>query len=120
VRAGHGPALARFATSDADGNNGVFMIPQPGSGPLRVVASDGEGWEHVSVSLPSRCPTWEQMCLVKAAFWDDEDAVMELHAPRSSWVNNHQFCLHLWRPVDGAIPLPPSIMVGVASLGVLK
>jgi hypothetical protein len=38
-------------------NNGAFRVP----GGLRVIASDGEGWDHVSVSLPDRCPTWEEM-----------------------------------------------------------
>ena len=84
-----------------------------------MIASDGMGWDHVSVSLPDRCPTWEEMCKVKALFWDDEDAVMELHPTRSDWVNNHQFCLHLWRPQECSIPLPPALMVGVKEIGVL-
>lgn len=109
-----------MGTSECDGNNGAFFIPsRPGKPPLKVVASDGLGWDHVSVSLPDRCPTWEEMCKVKALFWDAEDAVMELHPPRADWVNNHQFCLHLWRPQDCAIPLPPSIMVGHKEIGVL-
>lgn len=57
------------------------------------------------------------MCLVKSIFWDDEDAVMQLHPPRSEWVNNHRYCLHLWRPVGVEIPLPPSWMVGNQKLG---
>lgn len=80
-------------------------------------------WEHVSVSVRNkrglplrRCPTWEQMCIVKETFWDDEIAVMQLHPPKSDWVNNHAFCLHLWRPVDVAVPLPPSIYVGVKGI----
>lgn len=106
------------------GNNGAGFIPIKGTlTPLKFIASDGDGaptgerWEHVSVSLPHRCPTWEEMCKVKALFWDDEDTVMQLHPPRSTWVNNHQFCLHLWRPVDATVPLPPEWMVGYRELG---
>lgn len=112
-------------SDDANGNNGAFFIPvKPGDIPLQVIASDGGmpgqmAWEHVSVSLPTRCPTWQEMCKVKALFWDDEDTVMQLHPPRSQWVNNHPYCLHLWRPVGLEIPRPPELMVGVKELGVI-
>lgn len=104
---------------------GCFLIPTflHGGGMLRVIAHDGRddtgrmpahllGWEHVSVSLQCRCPVWEEMCAVKAAFWEPEDAVLQIHPPESDYVNAHQFCLHLWRPVDGVVALPPSILVG--------
>jgi hypothetical protein len=56
------------------------------------------------------------MCFIKDTFWDGEDCVMQLHPPRSEYVNNHPYCLHLWRPTDGrVIPQPPSIFVGVAA-----
>lgn len=114
------------ASDDSFGNNGAFRIPsRPGQVPFMVIASDGaveegqQAWEHVSVSLPNRCPTWEEMCSIKALFWDDDDTVVQYHAPRSDWVNNHQFCLHMWRPVGVDVPRPPSIMVGVKDMGVL-
>ena len=31
---------------------------------MAIIASWGGGWEHVSVSLRNRCPTWEEMCRV--------------------------------------------------------
>ncbi len=105
-----------------DGNNGAFCIPNPNAASslaLFVIASDEGGWEHVSVSMKGRCPNWAEMCFVKGLFWDDEDCVMQLHPPRSQWVNNHSRCLHLWRPVGGAIPTPPSMMVGLQEIGVL-
>lgn len=98
---------------------GCFSIPSPRDHQnLRVIASSGDrslgvAWENVSVSLPNRCPTWPEMDLVKRLFWDDEESVMQLHPPRSRWINNHEFCLHLWRPLDAEIPLPPDIAVGV-------
>jgi len=79
---------------------------------LAIVVSDGEGWDHVSVSLPNRCPSWEEMCFVKDLFFEPHEAVMQLHPPRSEYVNYHKFCLHLWRPYNKRIPLPPSIFVG--------
>ena len=104
-----------MASTSADGPNGMFFLKRE-RGPkteLRVIASSGLGWEHVSVSTATRCPTWEEMCLVKDLFWRGDEAVMQLHPPKADYVNNHAFCLHLWRPTEGAIPLPPSILVGI-------
>jgi hypothetical protein len=96
------------------GHYGMFELPNPHSPgePLKVLSSDGMGWEHVSVSLPTRCPTWEEMHHVKHLFWRNDEAAMELHPPESEYINNHPYCLHLWRPCDQTIPLPPSILVG--------
>lgn len=102
------------------GNNGVFRFFHQATGrTLNVIASDGMGWEHVSVSVanrPTDTPNWADMCFVKAQFWGPEDAVMQLHPPQSTYVNNHAGCLHLWRPVGQMIPLPLEMMVGDKSL----
>lgn len=56
-----------LGSNDDSGNNGAFLIPCQ-SFTLRVIASDGQGWEHVSVSLPNRCPNWREMCFIKDVF----------------------------------------------------
>lgn len=104
---------------------GAFDIFGPCGTDLHILASPGDAneeipWEHVSVSTRNRCPNWTEMCFVKGLFWDDEETVMQLHPPKSTWVNNHQYCLHLWRPTLAEIPLPPSIAVGVKEVGLLK
>lgn len=118
------------------GNNGFFILPHHRIADYfyNVQASDGNGWEHISVTLSrkeivvrkkrkeyqtkqvQRCCTWEEMCYIKSSFWDEEDSVIQLHAPKSMWVNNHPYCLHLWKPLDKDIPLPDQIMVGLPSL----
>lgn len=102
-----------------DGNNGAFRLPlaKRTEAPLMIIASDQGGWEHVSVSLPNRCPTWSEMDRVKRTFWDDGDTVMQLHVPRFDHVDAHRYCLHLWRPTNQKIPMPPSWMVGPKELG---
>jgi hypothetical protein len=104
-----------FSSPD-DGNNGVFYIPGRSSrDQLVVVASDGAGWEHVSVSKRYECPTWDEMCRIKEMFWSDpEDWAVQYHPPASRYVNNHPYCLHLWRPIDlGEMPFPADILVGI-------
>ena len=103
----------RLASDESYGNSGAFIVKLKRGQSVQVVAGDGLGWEHVSVSRTDRCPTWEEMCEVKALFWDDEDCVLQFHPPKSDYVNNHPYCLHLWRPVGVPIPRPPRVMVGV-------
>jgi hypothetical protein len=93
-------------------DGGVFIIPFRGRD-LLVIASNGMGWDHVSVSLTNRCPNWEEMHFVKQQFFNDEECVMQLHPPKSEYINYHRYCLHLWRPQNEKIPLPPSILVGI-------
>ena len=80
---------------------------------LNFIISWGAGFEHCSVSLPNRCPSWEQMCVMKELFWKDDETCMELHPSKENYINNHPYCLHIWRPINESIPLPPSIMVGL-------
>lgn len=102
-----------------DGNNGAFVVTLKHAQKVVVIASDQLGWEHVSVSRKDRCPTWEEMCQVKALFWDAEDVVIQYHPRESDYVNNHPHCLHLWRPVGVELPVPPSYMVGAQAWGTL-
>ena len=97
---------------EGDEGNGAFVVKLKHSQVVFVLASDGMGWEHVSVSRKDRCPTWEEMCQVKDLFWDDEDVVMQFHVPSKDHVNNHPYCLHLWRPLGQNVLRPDRIMVG--------
>lgn len=101
----------QHATTRADGNNGAFVIKMRHSQTAFVIASDGMGWEHVSVSRTDRCLTWDEMCQVKAMFWSPEDCVLQFHPPESDYVNNHPNCLHLWRPIGVNVPTPDLILV---------
>lgn len=79
---------------------------------VAVIASCGGGWEHVSVSLARRCPTWEEMCMVKDIFWGEEECVVQFHPPRSEYVNRHPYCLHLWKKIGEEYETPPKEYVG--------
>lgn len=104
-----------------DDTTGAFLIPSKiDRQALRVIASSGEGWDHVSVSRQNRCPNWIEMEQIAALFFKDNECAMQLHVPAVDHVNNHPYCLHWWRPIDLEIPRPPSIMVGVKSVGVIE
>ena len=92
---------------------GVFAVPAMDAKGrrLNIIASSAYKeyeWDHVSVTIheSSATPTWEEMCLVKDLFWDDNEAVVQFHPPKSAYKNLHQGCLHMWRPLRG-FDMPP-------------
>lgn len=93
--------------------NGKVKIVKDIDKALHFMFSWGCGFEHLSVSTPIQCPTWEQMCKMKDIFWRDDEVCMQLHPKKEDYVNCMQYCLHIWRPIDKEIPMPPSIMVGL-------
>lgn len=84
---------------------------------FKTIVSDGDykaaglskyfAWEHVSVSLQDRTPTWEEMSYIKDLFWREDECVFQFHPPKKDYVNFHPNCLHLWKPLLVEIPLPP-------------
>lgn len=103
-----------LASDSSDGLAGVFVIKSP-TGELRIISSGVDmeyGWEHVSVSLGHRTPLWEEMCIVKDLFWNEDECVVQYHPPKAEYVNHHPHCLHLWKPINTQIPTPPSLLVG--------
>lgn len=97
-----------------DEANGMFAFRSPADGrTLRVIAATGDGWEHVSVSKPTRTPTWSEMEYIKRLFFKPDEVCMQLHVAEAEHISMHDHCLHIWRPIDGSIPLPPAWMVGV-------
>lgn len=102
--------------SDATcGNNGAFLVSCPDSRRrLFVIVSNGESWEHVSAHISNRpkdTPTWLEMCYVKDLFWLAEECVIQYHPPKSAYINYHPGTLHLWRPTDKVVPVPPTYLV---------
>lgn len=84
-----------------NGMRGAIMDLPTGVRCSLVVGDDEEGWEHVSIVLSARrLPTWEEMCLIKDIFWDEEEMVVQIHPKKSEYVNLTE-ALHLWRPKDG-------------------
>ena len=108
------PAALTLYGWAGDDTCGIFTLPSPIDGqPMRVIASSGDGWDHVSVSRERRCPNWPEMEHVKRLFFKENETAMQLHVPLSDHISFHPYCLHIWRPNDGReIPMPPAEMVG--------
>lgn len=79
---------------------------------LNFIFSHQLGWEHLSVSMLSKTPNWEQMCMMKDIFWGKDEACVEYHPKEEDYVNNHKHCLHIWKPTESELPIPPSFLVG--------
>ena len=104
--------------------DGHYEIPHPRIAAYSyfVVCSDGEGWDHVSVSLRGiknnkkvhieRCPTWDEMCYIKSLFFNEDEVAIQFHPAASEYVNVHLYCLHLWRPNEVELPIPQRSMIG--------
>ena len=108
------PNLFIEAETKNDGMGGKYYDKYTGKW-LNFIFSYQMGWEHLSVSMPSRTPTWEQMCIMKDRFWNKNEACVEYHPREEDYVNNHKHCLHIWRPTHETLPTPPSILVGFRS-----
>lgn len=80
-------------------------------GELRVIASNGADWDHVSVSLVDRVPEYTEMKRIRTLCFEAHEWVYELHAPQKKHVNFHPNVLHMWRPQKLEIPIPPQILV---------
>ncbi len=115
-----------YASTAQDENNGLFVLEYPETkARLVIIASDGGGWEHVSVSIEGvlrrpreqrRCPRWEEMAWVASLFWTPTETVVQYRPPADQYRNLHPYTLHWFRPIAGGIPLPPALMVAPAGV----
>lgn len=105
----------QMASDESFGNNGYFQVYFKGF-TFDVIAGDGYGWDHVSVSNPKITPNWETMCFIKDLFFSEEECCMQFHPPKDEYVNNHEHCLHIWKPQFEKISLPPSLLTGLKNV----
>lgn len=55
-----------------------------------------DGW-HLSISHPSRIPTWEELRSARYRLLPDDLTMGALLPPSTHLLNAHPFCLHLWQ-----------------------
>lgn len=71
-----------------------------------------EDWEHLSVSFKNKIPSWECMEEMKRLCFNDDEECFQMHPKVDNYVNNNEYTLHIWRPIEGMKQIPPSILVG--------
>jgi hypothetical protein len=112
--------LKNFIVTKYGDDFGAFVIPYKGQQIRCIVGSAANGikdlgenyaWDHISVSLKDRCPTWNEMTYIKTIFFSPDETVVQFHPPETEYINIHHNTLHLWRPSLLTIPLPPRGMV---------
>ena len=107
--------LRSFKGSVIDsGEDGFSLLYNTAGITYGVVASWGEGWEHVSITIErpkQRVPTWDEMCMFKNLFWLPEETVVQYHPAKTQYVNAPKNVLHLWRPINEKLPTPPQNFV---------
>jgi hypothetical protein len=109
-----------FSSDKSFGNNGVFKFDYEDK-IIYCIASDGSGWEHVSISIRGdkiEIPSWNIMNWIKNIFWGEDDIVIQIHPAKKDYINNHVGVLHLWRPIDKEIPVPDTILIGFKDLNI--
>ncbi len=98
-------------SDESFGNNGVFRLVISKKNKLNIMASDGGGWDHVSVSAKGKTPSYYEMKKVRRLFWGDDDVVVEYHMGEKDHINIHSNVLHLWCWQGGKFPTPPKLFV---------
>lgn len=105
--------LANWITGEEVGPRGFFILPNPRTmkGMYILIQADNlQGWEHISIAIPSenRWPTIEELNWIREFFWDTDERLVQFHGK----LKKNEFCIHLWKPIDQELPVPPSFMAG--------
>ena len=105
-------------TKPNSGPAGAFVYHFRQNLTAHIVADAGQatGWEHVSAhmefynragKLSKRSPSWGEMHKIKRLFWYDSEVVMQLHSKDCDWKHGAEYVVHLWRPINEIVPVPP-------------
>lgn len=96
-------------------HNGTFIINRYKNDEFYfVIVSNGLGWDHVSVTLHKkngasikRCPSYEEMLMIKEKIFAEDEVVFQLHPREEDYIDTHPYCLHLWKPNNCSMIVPP-------------
>lgn len=81
------------------------------NGLLAILSCDeisGKKWLHLSVSRRSRTPTYEDLVWARDGFLGRDEPAYQVFPKSTEHRNLHNYCLHLWRCLDGD-PFPDPI-----------
>jgi hypothetical protein len=114
-----GGRVLQMETDPADpkysGGQVILPCDTPGT-KLQVIHAADAGWDHVSACVLGRrggvrVPNYNEMQKIKLLYFKPDEIAVEYHVPTAKHINHNPHVLHLWRPHDVEIPLPPIWMV---------
>lgn len=73
-------------------------------GECKVLFSIDWGMQHMSISHPTRLPTWEELRDARYKFMAPHIHVAMLLPPKEQYVNVHEYCFQLWELAKGELP----------------
>lgn len=83
-------------------------------GPLNVLVAQEEGRWHLSISTPTRYPSWDEIADARYDLLPDSIQVAMMLPPRAQYVNVHPYVFHLWESRDTGIPIEEGEAAGQA------
>ena len=66
-------------------------------GSIRALVSKDDGAWHLSVSHPTRYPSWDEIAMARYDLIPDDAFMVMILPPRAEYVNLHKNCFHLWQ-----------------------
>ena len=81
--------LRHFEARVADGSLRVLVGQEP------FMAGGARGW-HLSISHPSRLPTWDEIHDARYKFCPDQTRMAIILPPKAEYVNLHPTTMHLY------------------------
>ncbi len=54
-------------------------------------------WEHVCITHLDSMPEYEELVKLKEEAWQTSEIAIQVHPPKSEYINTMQYALHLWR-----------------------
>ena len=94
--------ISKLATTDADGWNGIFLVPVSGA-VWYVQLSDQDGWRHLCASSTDLKPPLEVPHFLTQAFFADDAPVVQFLSP--SHLADSKI-IELWESIEAPMPVP--------------
>ena len=97
-------------------------IQLPQNHQISVRQNQDDSWIRINVrtmnkrgNLAKRYPSWEEMCMAKKIYFDEEEACVQFRDKEM----NEDFSIDIYKPIQKKLICPPSILVGVKKFGKL-
>lgn len=74
-------------------------------GQVNVLIGREDGRWHLSISTPTRYPTWDEIADARYDLLPDALEMAMILPPKAHYVNHHPYVFHLWEMHDPEMPI---------------